>query len=154
MVFPWRETVQLFTVTTVSHSLYTASSDCQCMTNVCRSLELKSGFDEQAGDRFWLFFRIPPTVGVREAKSTPFESETENVLQCVRFTTRSSEEKLHWTRSRIPTCCHTVDTRCSSTPLCPTHRNVTTSVNRMSLYDFYEKKKMCILILCRPRVLL
>lgn len=80
------------------------------MTNLCRSLELKSGFDEQAGDRFWLFFRIPPTVGVREAKSAPFESETENVLQCVRFTTRSAEEKLHWTRSRIPTCCHTVDT--------------------------------------------
>lgn len=133
--------MQLFTVTTVSHSLYTASSDCQCMTNLCRSLELKSGFDEQAGDRFWLFFRIPPTVGVREAKSAPFESETENVLQCVRFTTRSAEEKLHRTRSRIPTCCHTVDTRCSSTPLCPTHRNVTTSGNRMSLYDFYEKKR-------------
>lgn len=87
--------MQLFTVTTVSHSLYTASSDCQCMTNLCRSLELKSGFDEQAGDRFWLFFRIPPTVGVREAKSAPFESETENVLQGVRFTTRSAEEKLH-----------------------------------------------------------
>lgn len=84
--------MQLFTVTTVSHSLYTASSDCQCTPNLCRSLELKSGFDEQAGDRFWLFFRIPPTVGVREAKSAPFERETENVLQCAAALRRNCTE--------------------------------------------------------------
>lgn len=41
-------------------------------------------------------------------------SHTQNVLQYVSFTALDTEEKLHWTQSRIPTCCHTVDTYCNS----------------------------------------
>ncbi len=83
--------------------------------NPCRSLELKCDFDEQAQ---WqspaLYFRIPPTVGVQEAKTATVGSQTQNVLQYVSFTALDTEEKLHWTQARILTCCHTVDTYCNS----------------------------------------
>lgn len=90
-----------------------------------------------------LYFRIPPTVGVQEAKSATVGSQTQNVLQYVSFTALNSEEKLHWTQPgnlRAATqWTHTATATATATPLHLTHMNVTTNVNGMSLYDFYVK---------------
>lgn len=57
-----------------------------------------------------LYFRIPPTVGVQEAKSATVGSQTQNVATvCQFYSTSTVRRKLHWTQARIPTCCHTVD---------------------------------------------
>ena len=81
--------------------------------NPCRSLELKCVFDEQANDSLQLsILESRLRLLCERPNQRTVGSQTQNVLQYVSF--YNTEEKLHWTQARIPTCCLTVGTCCNS----------------------------------------
>ena len=70
-------------------------------------------FDEQANDSLQLsILESRLRLLCERPNQRTVGSQTQNVLQYV--SSYNTEEKLHWTQARIPTCCLTVGTYCNS----------------------------------------